>query len=215
MTVERVIIWGATGPARIVEDILRLGGKYEIAGYLDNLRPERKGESFGGATVLGGEEVLDDLLQKGVTNIIFSFANGPIKLKLTETVRAKGFKLITAIHPMAAISSNAHIGAGTIIRSHTSIGPDTQVGENCIFSYGVNISHDCVVGDGVHISSGVTVAGGVRIGRNAWIAIGANVIDNRTIGENALIGAGSTVVRDIPNDVVAYGSPAKVIRSRS
>src|SRR4051794_9860572 len=116
---EKVVIWGATGPALIVEDILRLRDEYEIAGYLDNLKPERKGERFGGATVLGGEEALDGIWQSGVTNIIFSFAHGPAKLKLADAVRAKGFKLITAIHPQAAIAHTAVIGAGTIIRSHS------------------------------------------------------------------------------------------------
>jgi PglD N-terminal domain len=94
MPVQKVVIWGATGQALVVEDILRLQGEYEIAGYLDNLNTERKGEHFGGATVLGGEEILGDLLKSGVRNMIFTFANGPAKLKLAEAVKARGFTLV-------------------------------------------------------------------------------------------------------------------------
>lgn len=213
MSAERVVVWGATGHALMVEDILRLRGEYEIAGYLDNLNPDRKGEKFGGATVLGGEETLNDLFESGLRNIIFAFANGPAKLKLAEVVKGKGFQLISAVHPSASVARSATIGAGTVIRAQAAMGPQTRVGENCILGYGVTVSHDCTIGDGVHISSGAHIAGGTRIGRNAWIAVGANIIDNRIVGENTTVGAGSVVVKDLPDNVIAYGSPAKPVRA--
>lgn len=213
MAAERVAIWGATGPALIVEDILQLGGEYEIAGYLDNIHPERKGESFGQASVLGGEEVLDNLFENGVRNMIIAFANGPAKLRLAQRLCARGFKLITAIHPSASVARSAVIGAGTIIRAQVAVGPRTSIGESCLLGYGITISHDCIVGDGVHISSGANVAGGCRIGRTAWIAVGANIIDGKSIGENTTVGAGSIVVHDLPANVIAYGSPARTIRA--
>jgi sugar O-acyltransferase (sialic acid O-acetyltransferase NeuD family) len=209
---EEVVIWGATAHALVVEDIVRLTSEYVIAGYLDSLQPDRKGEAFGGATVLGGEEVLDDLSRNGVRNLILAFANGPAKLALDRTVESRGFRFITAIHPSASIARRAEIGAGTVVRAHAVIGPQTRIGKHCIVGFGATVSHDCIVGDGVHISSGANVAGKTRIGKNAWIAVGANVIDGVSIGENTTIGAGSTVVRDIPDNVIAYGSPAKPVR---
>jgi sugar O-acyltransferase (sialic acid O-acetyltransferase NeuD family) len=212
MQLEKVVIWGSTGQALVVEDILRLRDECEIVGYLDNLNPHRKGNDFGGATVLGGEEALDGLFQSGVRNMILAFANGPAKLKLAKAVRARGFRLITVIHPSACIARTATIGAGTVIRSQVAVGPQTRIGENCILGYGATISHDCTIGDGVHIGSGAHVAGGTRIGRNAWIAVGVTIIDGRTIGKNTTVGAGSTVVKDLPDNVIAYGSPAKPVR---
>ena len=52
----------------------------------------------------------------------------------------------------------------------------------------------------------------VNIGNNVWIATGCIILPGVTIGDNAIIGAGSVVVKDIPNDVLAYGNPCKVIR---
>ena len=50
--------------------------------------------------------------------------------------------------------------------------------------------------------------------KNSMIGIGANIIQNVTIGENCIIGAGSVVLRDIPNNSIVFGVPAKIIRER-
>ncbi len=53
----------------------------------------------------------------------------------------------------------------------------------------------------------------VHIGRNCWLGAGVIVLPGVTIGDNTVIGAGSVVTRDIPADVVAVGSPCRVLRS--
>ena len=52
----------------------------------------------------------------------------------------------------------------------------------------------------------------VRIGNNVWIGANAAVMPGVTIGDNSVIGAGSVVTKDIPANVVAVGSPCKVLR---
>lgn len=52
----------------------------------------------------------------------------------------------------------------------------------------------------------------VHIGRNCWLGAGVIVLPGVTIGDNTVIGAGSVVTRDIPSDVVAVGSPCRVLR---
>lgn len=52
----------------------------------------------------------------------------------------------------------------------------------------------------------------VKIGNNVWIASGCIIFPGVSIGNNAVIGAGSVVTKDIPEDVIAYGNPCKVIR---
>lgn len=210
---RKLVIWGAAGPALIVAEIVRLRAEYEIAGYLDNLSPERKNTAFGGARVLGGDEELDALLAAGVGHMIFAFQNNKARLCLAEMARGKGFELVSAVHPTASVASDAVIGAGTVVRAQSALGPKTRVGENCIIGYGAMISHTCTIEDGVHISSGVNLAGGTRIGRASWIGLGATVIDPCHVGCNSMVGAGALVTRSIPDNVVAYGVPAKVVRN--
>ncbi|NBH83646.1 sugar O-acetyltransferase [bacterium C-53] len=52
----------------------------------------------------------------------------------------------------------------------------------------------------------------VRIGNNVWIGGGAIIMPGVTIGNNVVIGAGSVVTKDIPDNMIAYGSPCRVVR---
>ena len=55
----------------------------------------------------------------------------------------------------------------------------------------------------------------ISIGKNCWIGAGSIILPGVTIGDNTVIGAGSIVTHDIPANVVAYGSPCKVMREIS
>lgn len=55
--------------------------------------------------------------------------------------------------------------------------------------------------------------GTIRIGRNCWLGAGAIVLPGVTIGDNTVIGAGSVVTHDIPANVVAFGTPCRVVRA--
>jgi acetyltransferase-like isoleucine patch superfamily enzyme len=77
-----------------------------------------------------------------------------------------------------------------------------------------SVDHDCFIDDYASISPGATIGGNVSIGSYSVIALGANVIHAKKIGQHSIIGAGSTVINDIGSHVIAYGTPAKVVRNR-
>ena len=52
----------------------------------------------------------------------------------------------------------------------------------------------------------------VIIGNNVWIGGGAIILPGVTIGNNVVIGAGSVVTKNIPDNVIAVGSPCRVVR---
>jgi acetyltransferase-like isoleucine patch superfamily enzyme len=66
----------------------------------------------------------------------------------------------------------------------------------------------------VHIAPGAILAGCVAVGECSLVGARVVVLPHRRVGKNVVIGAGAVVTRDIPDDVVAYGSPARVIRIR-
>src|SRR5258706_1008502 len=209
---KQIIIWGASGHAMVIADIIRLRGEYRLDGFLDSLNPQRHHTLFDGVEILGGEEQLEELQNKGVKHLIIGFGNCEARLKFAELARSKGFKLTSAIHPSAIIASNVAIGSGTVVAAGAVINSGTHIGENAIINTSSSVDHECVIGDGAHICPGVHLAGKVTVGRGTWVGIGSCVIDHISIGNATLIGAGSVVARNIPDNVVAYGNPAKIVR---
>jgi UDP-N-acetylbacillosamine N-acetyltransferase len=208
----KLAIWGAGGHALVVADIVRLGGEYDIVGFLDDLNPDRQGEELYGATILGGRERLDSLRTEGIRHLVLGFGNCAARLRLSALVRAKGFSLATAIHPGAIVATDASIGAGTVVVAGAVINPGSRIGENAIVNTSASVGHECLVDDGAHVGPGARLAGRVVVERAAWVGVGAIAIEGVRIGANSLVGAGAVVVNDIPEGVVAYGNPARVIR---
>lgn len=208
-----VVIWGASGFALVVSDIIRLRKEYRIVGYLDDLSPQRKGTRFGGSIILGGREQLEQLAKEGIKNIILGFGDCKGRLNLGALVKAEGFTLLSAIHPDAVVSDDVELGDGLIIGAAAVIDPFVRLGEGCVINRGALIGHETIIEDYVNIAPGVNIGGKARIGKGTFVGIGSTVINNIKVGSNVIIGAGSVVVKDIPDNVVAYGIPAKVVRN--
>ena len=212
---ETMVIWGASGHARVVADIIRLRGAYQVVGFLDNLHTHLHHTVFEDAQVLGGEEQLKVLREQGVRHLIVGIGNCEARLRCAELAKAEGFTLISAIHPSAVIASSVTIGAGTVVAAGAVINPGSVIGENVIINTSAGVDHECKIADGAHICPGAHLAGNVTVGRGAWVGIGSSVIAGICIGNSAYIGAGAVVVRDIPDHVVAYGNPARVKRNQT
>ena len=117
-----------------------------------------------------------------------------------------------AIHPSATVSKRANIGVGTVIMQGAIIQAYAEIGKHCIINTGSSLDHECVVNDFVHISPHATLCGNVKVGEGSWIGAGATILPGVRIGQWSIVGAGSVVTSNIPDNVVAYGSPCKIIR---
>lgn len=209
---KKIVIWGASGHALVVVDILRLNAEFEIVGFIDDVNPDSVGSNFCGLPILGGREQLSILPAQGADQILLAFGNCSARLHLAALARTHGFTLATALHPAATIARDVTIGAGSVVAAGAVINPGCRIGENVIVNTCASVDHQSVVSDGSHICPGVRLAGRVSIGKAAWVGIGSTVIDGVHVGDGAFVGAGSVVVKDIPDQMLAYGVPAKIIK---
>ena len=97
------------------------------------------------------------------------------------------------------------------------LGFKTDIGAFCYINakYGVIIEDNVQIGSHCSIYSVSTIdnkSGKVHLKKNCKIGSHSTILPNVTIGENSIIGAHSLVIEDIPDNVIAFGAPAKVIR---
>lgn len=199
-----VYLFGASGHGKVVKDILNANGVKVEAFVDDNLQVNE----------CAGRKVLHDA--KGLSPMIVSIGLNKIRRIVVDGLLANAkdcgndLEFATAIHPSAVISPTASIGEGTVVMAGAVINADAVIGKHCIVNTGATVDHDCVIEDYCHIAPGANVSGGTHIGEGTWIGVGSCVIQCLTIGRDCMIGAGSVVVRDIPDNVTAYGNPCKV-----
>ena len=144
-------------------------------------------------------------------NVIVAIGNNEIRSQKIHLLLSYGFTLKTLLHPTAVISKYAEISCGTVVFPLAVINAFAKVGRGAIINTGAIIEHDCIVGDYTHICPNTTLSGGVEIGDNSWIGVGSTLKQLIVIGNNTVVGAGSTVLFDLPSDVTAFGSPAKIV----
>ena len=207
-----LVIWGASGHAKVIADIIQLNGDFQIVGLLDDVNMNRQKQTFYGYSILGGKEQLDKLFNSGIDHIIIGFGNCHARYKLSEFAYSKGFKFTNAIHPRSIIARDVSIGEGSVIVAGAVVNPGSKLGKHVIINTCASVGHDCTVQDAVHIAPGVRVGGHSTIGEKSWIGIGSSLRDHVKIGKNCMIGAGSVVIENIPDNVLAYGVPAKIIK---
>jgi len=207
----RLFIWGASGHASVVADVVRCEGKYQIAGLIDDLHPQRRTVPAG--EVLGDAGVLPGMRSAGVTHALIAVGNNAARIELARRAIALGFELATAIHPRATCAAGVTIGPGSVVMAGAVVNPGAVIGESAIINTCASVDHDCRLGDGVHVCPGAHLAGHITVGAGTMIGIGAAVREGIRIGARCVIGAGAAVVDDVPDDAVAVGVPARVIRS--
>lgn len=211
---KRIIIFGAGGHAKAVIDTVEKQGIYDIAGLLD--QRITAGEQVYGCKVLGSDAWLEthaDSIDGAIVAIGDNWTRGLIVHKLKRLYPELSF--VTAIHPSAQIARGARIGAGSVVMAGAVVNSDAIIGEHGVLYPLASIDHDSRIGSFVSFAPRCATGGNVIVGDYTAVAIGAVLIHGRTIGEHCVIGAGATVVSDVPSHTVAYGIPARSVRSRA
>lgn len=136
-----------------------------------------------------------------------------VRESIYKKLERDGMKLATLIHPSTYIPETAHIGEGATVSMGCFISCNVSIGCNVYIQPHVNIGHDCAIGDGCIISSSCNIGGSVHIGDNTYLGLGVTVKEKAQIGSWTIVGMSSSVIRDIPDEVVALGNPARAMKN--
>lgn len=198
---KEIILYGAGGHAKVIMDILK-ATNIKVKSFVDD-NPEQN--EFMNHKVTHSYD--------GEGEIIVSIGANSIRKDIVKKLtKLPNTKFGKAIHPSAILSPNCIINEGTVIMQGSIIQSCAKIGKHCIINTASSVDHDCIIKDFVHISPHATICGNVTIDEGTWIGAGAVVIPGIKIGKNCIIGAGAIVCKNIPDQVVAYGNPCKIMK---
>lgn len=213
---EPMVIVGSSGHSIAALDAALRMNAYRMIGWLDTFKPA--GEIVAGYEVLGSPVNIEQVMKNhGFTKVFLGISNNYTRRMVWETMKAAApdLELVSVVHPLSCVSPTAQIGAGTLVMGGAVINPGCSIGENCIVNTKASLDHDSVMKPYASILPGVTTGGNVSVGTCSCVCLGSTVSHGIKIGEHSYVGAASAVIRDIPDYVLAYGVPAKVVRSRT
>lgn len=124
-------------------------------------------------------------------------------------------RCVSLIDPTTFISRTAFIGRGCVFYPHCFVGLNARVNDFVFCMTGSVINHDDIIGERTAITSGVQLAGSVSVGPNCYLGQACNIRQLLTIGRHSFIGMGAVVVKNVEDDSVMAGNPARKIKNNS
>lgn len=209
-----MLIIGAKGFAKEVLEVFHQLNQLENIAFYDDVNTNIGDFLFDSFPILKSENEVKSFFSKNGNSFTVGIGNPVLRYKLYQKFKLLGGIYTSCVSPQASIGSyEIVIMEGTNILSNAIISNTSKIGKGCIVYYNVVITHDCCIGDFVELSPNAILLGNVKIGSYSHIGSNATILPNVTIGNNVIIGAGSVVTKDIPDNCLAVGTPARVIRN--
>jgi len=208
-----MLIIGAKGFAKEVLEVVNENVMHNEILFYDDVTTDLEDKLFDKFKILRSEKEVLEYFDNKDFNFTIGIGNPFYRKKMYDKFSALGGIVKSTISKNCTLGSfGVIIGEGSNILSGSIFSNNTKLGICCIVYYNTIITHDCIIEDFVELSPGATLLGNCKIGSFTQIGSNATVLPKIKIGHNVIIGAGSIVTKDIPDNCLAVGSPAKVIK---
>jgi len=206
-----MILIGYSGHAYVAANILMLAGT-PATHYCDM---HAKEQNPYGLLYLGREDEPAALQLMRQDGCFIAIGNNQLREKVFNKLKGARVDPINAVHQQTIIAEDLGFTfKGTMISAGAIVNPHAVIGDAVILNTGCIIEHECSVGDFAHIGPGAVLCGNVEVGAKSFVGAGAVVRQGIVIGKNVTIGAGSVVVKDVEDNAVVIGNPAREVFPR-
>jgi len=203
-----LIIVGAGGHSLSVADAATSAG-WTVVGFYS---PDGTGPASTVGPVLSSLDSLDlsdTAFALGIgTNHARETAAQEVRKKFPET------EIVSVIHASAWVSSLATVYPGAVVLAYAAVGPESTVGQGALLNTGSSLDHESTLGDYASLGPGARTGGNVSVGERTMVGMQAGVVHGVTVGSDCVVGAHSLVNSDLDSNIVAWGTPAKTVRTR-
>ena len=205
-----LVIIGASGHAISIANVAKSAG-FTIKYFVDK---SKKGKELLGYSVIGD---LAELQHIDKFNFAIGVGDNPSRERIFKELKAEFESMYfpPLIHQSAVVSFFAEVGDGTVVMPNAVIGPNSKIGMFCLINTQSSLDHDCVMSDFSSLAPAAITGGGVMLGFRSAVCIGAKIKHGIRIGDDSIVGANSYLNKDLANNQVAYGTPAREIRDRN
>jgi sugar O-acyltransferase (sialic acid O-acetyltransferase NeuD family) len=214
MEKEKIIIVGCGEQARVTIDAIEDQDRYQIYGLVTNNDQELHQRVYGYEVICKDDDVQRLLSENADIKGYFlgvGVGTGSMARRFElYTWLDKLLEAINIISPQSVISKYSRMGKGNFIEAYARIANGVTIGNHCLIQSFTSINHDQTICDNVLIGCNVSMAG-KRIGSHTTIADGSSIGFKKSVGENCLVTDGTVITKDLPDNVIAYGNPAKTM----
>ncbi|MBN2663216.1 MAG: acetyltransferase [Bacteroidales bacterium] len=207
-----MIIIGAKGFAKEVLQIFYQKNETENLHFFDNINIFSTDKLYGKFRII--QEVEDVIKIFEFDNrFVLGIGNPTNRFQLSEKFKRLGGELNSIISPYANIGAYGNtIMSGTNIMTGAVITNDILIEEGVLINLNCTIGHDSIIEKYSELCPGVHISGNVKIGAFSFVGTGAVILPDIKIGKNVIIGAGAVVTKDVQDNALMVGSPAKKIK---
>lgn len=207
-----MLIAGAGGHAREIVDLIKDAYNSESLFFFDNLTKGDTISNLMGFRVLKDSREVENLF-KTQPEFILGLGNPLFRHQMNDLLVSLGGILVSVVSATSIISDYCTVEDGCNLMNLSFISNNVNIGKGSLINARSSLHHDVSVGEYCEISPSVALLGAVKIGNFTSVGAGAIVLPKVRIGSNCKIGAGAVVIKDIPDNSVAVGIPAQVIKS--
>ena len=208
-----MLIVGAKGFAKEVLEVLHQLNQIENLVFFDDVNDYIKGSLYEKFPILKTTAEASNYFNTTDNRFTIGIGNPVLRKKLYDKFSSLGGVFTSTISPLASVGCYGNrIGIGTNIMTGTVITSDVRIEKGTLINLNCTIGHDSVIGQFVELSPGVHISGNCNVGDYSVLGTNATILPQLTIGKNVIIGAGSVVTKNIPDNCVVVGTPAKIIK---